>query len=168
MRDRFTRFNVGVSRLNKLINRLKLDGMEPLGLKAAHAMCIHQLACEDQLSFPQLCQRCDIDPALISRTLKELCASGHAEKMGQPGKYNAHYSLTDQGREVAGYIGWVVNGVIESADKGISEEELEVFYRVMEKLIANFERMTGERKNGADKPAAVKAPQENNRSEGEA
>ncbi len=143
MQDRFTRFTLGISRLNKQINKLKVEGMQPLGLKAAHAMCIHQLACEDRLSFPQLCERCDLDPALISRTLKELCASGHAVKDGSPGKYNARYSLTPSGRQVAGYIGDVVYRVTSGADEGIDPQELNAFYRVLEQLIRNFDRMSG-------------------------
>lgn len=142
MPDRFTKFNVCVSRLNKLINKLKVTGMQPVGLKAAHAMCIHQLACEAELTFPQLCERCDLDAGLISRTLKELCASGHIQKKGLPGRYNAHYCLTEEGAQVATYIQRVVDEVIERADQGIPPSELEVFYRVLARLIENFEAMT--------------------------
>lgn len=142
MQDQFTRFNVGVSRLNKLINKLKVTGMQPLGLKAAHVMCIHQLACEPELSFLQLCERCDLDAGLISRTLKELSASGHIIKEGVLGRYDAHYRLTREGQQVAQYIGCVVNRVIDYADEGIAQEELDVFYRVLMRLIENFERMS--------------------------
>lgn len=142
MQDQFTRFNVGVSRLNKLINKLKVVGMQPLGLKAAHAMCIHQLSCEPELSFPQLCERCDLDAGLISRTLKELCASGHILKEGLPGRYNAHYRLTEEGQRVAVYIHRVVCSVIRRADEGLTQEELAVFYRVLMRLIENFEEMS--------------------------
>lgn len=142
MQDQFTRFNVGVSRLNKLINKLKVTGMQPLGLKAAHVMCIHQLACEPELSFPQLCERCDLDAGLISRTLKELTISGHIIKDGELGRYDAHYRLTKEGERVAQHIRRVVDSVIAMADDGIAQEELEVFYRVLMRLIANFEEMS--------------------------
>ena len=141
MSQRFTRFTMKLSRLNKLIQKLKADGMSPYGLKAVDTLCIYQLAEHGALSFSEVAEQCDLDPALVSRTLRELVKNGMVDKQGQPGKYNATYCLTPLGAERAAAIRAVITAVQERADEGITTEELAVFYRVLTRLTENFEAM---------------------------
>ena len=140
--DRFTRFTISLSRLNKHIQKLKTDGMGKWGLKAVDTLCIYQLARCGEMSFSQVAERCDSDAALISRTLRELVKNGMVEKTGAPGKYNATYRLTPMGRERSEYIRRVTAVVQRQADQGVSPEDLETFYRVLDQLTLNFEKMT--------------------------
>ena len=156
MSQRFTRFTMKLSRLNKLIQKLKADGMSPFGLKGVDTLCIYQLAEHGTMAFSEVAEQCDLDPALVSRTLRELVKNGMVDKQGKPGKYNATDCQTPEGEKRALTIKQIINRVQERADEGISTEELAVYYRVLTRLTENFEAMAkdpgilagGERKEG--------------------
>lgn len=144
MSQRFTRFTMKLSRLNKLIQKLKADGMSPYGLKAVDTLCIYQLAEHGELAFSEVAERCELDPALVSRTLRGLVKNGMVDKQGQPGKYNATYRLTPLGEERAAAIKNIINHVQTRADQGIAPEDLAVFYRVLTRLTENFEAIAND------------------------
>ncbi len=141
MTERFTWFTMTLSRLNKQIQKLKTDGMGSFGLKAVDTLCLYQLDREESMSFSQLVQSCQLDPALVSRTLRDLSKIGMVEKDGQPGRYNARYSLTPAGAQRTREIRQIIQCLQVQADQGISEDDLAVFYRVLEQLSENFEKM---------------------------
>ena len=122
--DRFLKFTLSLSRMNKKVQAVKTAGMGMVGLKAAHTAA------------------CDLDPALISRTFSELIAAGMVEKQGEPGRYRARYVLTEQGSLQTAKIRQVIGLVQENADKNIAPEDLQTFYRVLEQLLNNFEEMS--------------------------
>ena len=102
MQDRFIRLSVSLARLQKVIQRIKTSGMGRIALKAGHTLVLCQLAAAPEgWHFSDLTERCDLDPAMISRVLADLVRSGLVEKCGAPGKYNALYLLTDAGRDRA-------------------------------------------------------------------
>lgn len=142
MTDRFTQFTLRISRLHKLIQKLKTNGMSRFGLKAVDTLCLYQLSCHDSLSFSQVAERCDLDPALVSRTLGSLTRSGMVQKEGQPGKYHARYSLTELGRTRTAEIVQLICAVQAKADEGVDPAELEIFYRVLDQLTRNFEALS--------------------------
>ena len=113
--------------------------MQPLGLKAVHAQLIYQLHLNPNQKFAELKKSCDSDAALISRALKELCASGEVIRLGDASKYNASYSLSEKGEASCQYIRTAVKAIIAQADSGISDDELATFYSVLTKFISNFE-----------------------------
>ena len=141
MADRFIVFTTGISRLNKLVSRLKTDGMLPVGLKNSHCLLIHTLSLNGECSFAQLSRECDLDQALVSRVLRDLTDSGHVQRIGAANKYNARYCLTASGQAVDKHIMTIVDRVIGGADQGIDPEDLNTFYRVLARLIENFENM---------------------------
>ena len=86
MNDRFIRLSVSLSRLQKVIQRIKTDGMNRIELKAGHTLVLCQLdAAPDGYRFSELTERCDLDPAMISRVLADLVRSGLVQKCGAPG-----------------------------------------------------------------------------------
>jgi len=90
-----------------------------------------------------------IDRSLISRELEPLKELGYIETDGDPSKrnYNAKIKLTEKGKEVADNIGKVALEVQTLADKGISEEELDSFYKTLEKLSKNLIDIAEENKS---------------------
>ena len=79
MNDRFIRLSVSLSRLQKVIQRIKTDGMNRIELKAGHTLVLCQLdAAPDGYRFSELTERCDLDPAMISRVRADLA------RIGQP------------------------------------------------------------------------------------
>lgn len=141
MTERFTRFTIRISRLHKLIQKLKTDGMGRFGLKGVDTLCLYQLSRHDSLSFSELAESCDLDPALVSRTLSSLTRAGMVEKDGPPGKYRARYALTTEGAAQTAEIVQLIRAVQEQVDEGLDPAELETFYRVLDRLTQNFERL---------------------------
>ena len=132
MEDRFIRLSVSLARLQKVIQRIKASGMSRIELKAGHTLVLCTLAAAPEgYRFSELTDRCDLDPAMISRVL--------VEKQGQPGKYNAIYLLTDAGRDRAVRVRAVVADVSRRADEGIDPAELATFYKVLDRLTRNLE-----------------------------
>ena len=112
MNDRFIRLSISLARLQKVIQRIKTSGMGRIALKAGHTLVLCQLAAAPEgWHFSDLTERCDLDPAMISRVLADLVRSGLVEKCGAPGKYNALYLLTDAGRDRAARVTAVVRDV---------------------------------------------------------
>ena len=141
MTERFTTFTIRISRLNKLIQKLKTDGMGRFGLKGVDTLCLYLLGLEGSMTFGEIAQHCDLDPALVSRTLSGLTRKGMVRKDGEPGKYRTPYTLTEEGRALTQQITSIIHTVQTQADEGISQEELATFYRVLGKLTDNFEQM---------------------------
>ena len=127
--DRFLKFTLSLSRMNKKVQAVKTAGMGMVGLKAAHTAVLYALSGHSEgLQFAEVAAACDLDPALISRTFSELIAAGMVEKQGEPGRYRARYVLTEQGSLQTAKIRQVIGLVQENADKNIAPEDLQTFY----------------------------------------
>ena len=141
MNDRFIRLSVSLSRLQKVIQRIKTDGMNRIELKAGHTLVLCQLdAAPDGYRFSELTERCDLDPAMISRVLADLVRSGLVQKCGAPG-------------DRAVRVRAVVADVSRRADEGIDPGELAIFYKVLAQLTENLEAVEAD-------PTAAFAPLE--------
>ena len=82
--DRFLKFTLSLSRMNKKVQAVKTAGMGMVGLKAAHTAVLYALSGHSEgLQFAEVAAACDLDPALISRTFSELIAAGMVEKQGE-------------------------------------------------------------------------------------
>ena len=140
MDTRFFRLTTSVGRLQKLIQKIKTEGMGQVDLKGSHTVVLCLLAaCPEGLHFAELTERCELDPALISRVLASLTRAGYVNKDGAPGKYNALYTLTPEGLQCADRVNTVITAFRQKADKDISPEELETFYSVLDRMTANLE-----------------------------
>ena len=141
MQDRFIRLSVSLARLQKVIQRIKTSGMGRIALKAGHTLVLCQLAAAPEgWHFSDLTERCDLDPAMISRVLADLVRSGLVEKRGAPGKY----LLTDAGRDRAARVTAVVRDVERRADEGIDPADLATFYKVLNQLTKNLEAVAAD------------------------
>ncbi len=84
--DRFLKFTLSLSRMNKKVQAVKTAGMGMVGLKAAHTAVLYALSGHSEgLQFAEVAAACDLDPALISRTFSELIAAGMVEKTRRAG-----------------------------------------------------------------------------------
>ena len=138
----FVQFTVAISRLNKLVQKIKTEGMRLFDLKGVHTLCLYQLMQRPEgMNFNEIAGSCDLDRALVSRMLKELQEKGLIRKDGEPGKYKATYFLTGKARGWVTEICRIVDEAQAFVDVGVSEEELAVFYKVLGQLTGNFERL---------------------------
>lgn len=143
MENHYLQFTLALSRINKAIQKLRLERMRDFDLKGAHTLCIYQLGQNPQgLTSTELAGCCDFDRGLASRTLKDLAKENIILKNGDEGKYGALYTLTPRGEEIYQNILVTITDVQKSVDQGIFEDELEVFYRVLHKLQKNFDKLT--------------------------
>ncbi len=79
------------------------------------------------------CFCCDLDPALVFRTLTKLAKDTLINKNTLVEKtYHSRYTLTSQGIQIARELKLIISSIQALADKEIIEEELSVFYRVLD------------------------------------
>ena len=144
MIDRFEKLTAGVSRIYKSIQKIKKEQMQTLELKGTHVMCIHYLSLHaDGLSAAELCRLCQEDKAGISRILAALEQSGfiHYDLSGEQKKYRAKATLTSVGKDYAEKVNALILKAIADVSQGITEEEREVFYRVLFLIADNLARI---------------------------
>lgn len=134
MIERFEKLTTGVSQIYKSIQKIKKDKMRTLELKGTHVTCIHYLSLyPDGLAAADLCRLCQEDKAGVSRILSELEQHGFIryDLPQEQKKYRARATLTKVGREYADKVNALILGAIEEVSRGITEEEREIFYRVL-------------------------------------
>lgn len=153
--ERFGKFTLLIDGIYKNIHKIKLETAPYLGVKSVHVFWIYSLRTHPEgLTATELAALSEIDRSLVSREVAKLCADGYIMSVGGTGKrknYNSRLVLTEKGMELAEYIRREAIDVQNRADDGISEEELELFYSVLEKLHNNFVKITKEREESFSK-----------------
>lgn len=150
--ERFSRFIKNVDTVQKSIRKFKVANAEAFGIKSVHILWVYELYSNPEgMSAAELAAKSMIDRSLISREIDELKKSGYVttEDTGTKRAYNAKIRLTEKGREMAKAVGAAGLDIQRRADDGVSEAELESFYKTFEKLSKNLERIATE------KPCAV-------------
>ncbi|MBQ8447660.1 MAG: hypothetical protein IJX27_01860 [Clostridia bacterium] len=155
--ERFGKFTLLIDGIYKNIHKIKLNTAPYLGIKGVHIFWIYSLRNHPEgLTSTELATRSEIDRSLVSREVAKLCADGYIMSVGGTGKrknYNSRLVLTEKGMELAEYIRREAMEVQNLADDGISEDELLLFYTVLEKLHNNFIKITKEREEALSKKA---------------
>jgi len=153
--ERFGKFTLLIDGIYKNIHKIKLDTAPYLGIKSVHVFWIYLLRKHsDGLTSTELASISEIDRSLVSREVAKLCADGYIMSVGGTGKrknYNSRLVLTEKGMELAESIRLEAMDVQARADAGITEEELALFYAVLEKLHDNFVKITKEREESLSK-----------------
>lgn len=145
MSVKFVRFTLSINKVTKLIRKLRMDGMNQFNLKGESTQILYQLYEHEQgMSFKDLVQECGLDPAMISRNLKKLVENQIVYKTGEDGRYKATYYLSDKGWQVMRKVDAIINQVEKEALKGISESEMDLFYKILSKLMYNLENLPGD------------------------
>ena len=131
--DRFDRFSHLTSSAVKSIQKLKIKGMLPFGLTAAHTVCLrHLYNSPDGITRTKLVRLCDIDKAQISRTINDLCSKGYViETENENTNYRKRLKLTPMGKDTTEMINKKILAVNEFVSEDIPEEELEIFYETL-------------------------------------
>lgn len=143
--DRFADFTISVARLNKWLQKTKSDAMKAYDLKGAHVLCLYRLEQKQQGSmFSEIVKNCDFDRAFASRILRELNDRGLVYRDGEEGKYKALYFLTNEGKTLMPKLHSIINRVQARIDEGISEADLVVYYRVVDRMLHNMEQISAE------------------------
>ncbi len=144
---RFEKFTLLIDGIHKSVNKIKVDTAPIFGVKGVHILWVYELLLSpDGLTATELATRSMVNRSLVSREIEELRSAGYIISGKDGGtRYKEKYILTDEGKAIAEKICREVLSVQNKVSDGISEEELEVFYSTLEKLNANFEKLTKNR-----------------------
>ena len=141
---RFEKFTLLIDGIHKSIHTMKLDAAPYMGVKGVHVFWIYEISKHERgLTSAELAAVSRIDRSLVSREIAALMKGGYISSLGRDGakRYNERFVLTERGRELAEWIKERVLGVQNVVSAGIEEEELTVFYSVLERLSSNFEQL---------------------------
>lgn len=147
---RFRRFVLLVDGIHKSVQKIKYNNAPDFGVKGVHTLWVYELLCHPEgMTASELANESMIDRSLISREIERLKEIGYIETDDNNGKrnYNTKIRLTERGREVAASIGEIAMDVQTRANAGISESDLEGFYRTLEKLNQNLAEIAEEHKD---------------------
>lgn len=145
MKERFETFVTAIMQIYRSIQKLKNQEMADFGLKGTHVMCLFQLQQHPEgLTGGQLAQLCDEDKAAISRSVAELRACGLVQvPEGSGRRYRVQISLTEQGRELTRQMDQKIIDAVLAGAQGYSQEEREIFYRVLLQIADNLQTACG-------------------------
>lgn len=142
---RFEKFTLLIDGVHKSIHKIKLDMAPKVGVKGVHVLWVYELyEHKEGLTSTELASVSRIDRSLVSREIDDLMKEGCIECIDKSSgkRYNGRFVLTERGRELAEWIIERVLDVQNSVSSGISKEELETFYSVLERLDKNLEELT--------------------------
>lgn len=143
MESRYELLSGVISGIHHDIQKIERVEMAKYDLKGPYAQCLLALKRHpDGITAARLCEICEKDKAAVSRILAELEDSGMVNREHRNGsRYRANLFLTEQGHIVAGTVVEKVRQAVELAGVGFSEEEREVFYRVLSIISGNLHRL---------------------------
>lgn len=147
MQNRFETFTLLITSINRSIQRIKAEEMAEFDLKSSHVSCLYYLYKQNSLTARDLCDICGEDKANISRSVKYLEEHGYlvCESTAQK-RYLSTLSLTEKGREVGRALAEKVDGILDSASRGLTEEERLIMYRSLTLINENLSKICDEYK----------------------
>lgn len=144
MIERFEVFTTTISQIYKSLQRIKMQEMSEFHLKGTHTMCMFELNRNPEgLTVTQLSTFCKEDKAAISRTIAELAAKGLVTSASSK-KYRAPIKLTETGYATAKQIDELVIEAVAAGSAGFTEEERDIFYKVLTQISDNLNHYLNE------------------------
>ena len=142
MRERYHLFTTLIANINRSIKRIKIEEMSEYDLKSIHVSCLYYLHTEGGLTAKQLCEMCEEDKANVSRCVEYLEERGYIQARPSGCKrYKSPLELTEKGHKTAEVINSKVSKILEETSVGVSTEEREIFYRCLETICDNLQRI---------------------------
>ncbi len=140
--DRFQSFTVLITKINRSIHKIKTMKMAEFQLKSPHVNCLYYLYKTGGLTAKELADICEEDKASLSRSLEYLEGQGYVFCQSNTKKrYRATLSLTDAGRALGARISEKIDGVLESAGMGVSDEDRATMYESLASISENLEKI---------------------------
>lgn len=146
MLNRFSRFSLAISEIDRCWHKLAAEEMAIYDLNSAHAVYLHALYNADEgITASKLGELCCKNKADVSRMVAILEKRGLIKKEGVAGSlYRAKLLLTDEGKKAAEHVQARAAIAVEIAGAGLSDDDREVFYRSLELITTNLQRLCKE------------------------
>ena len=140
MEERFKTFTVLISKISRNIRKIKTEEMADFNLKSHHVSCLYYLYKNGSLTAKELCDICEEDKAAISRSILYLEREGYIFCNSDSVKrYKSPLFLTEKGIEAGKNVALKVDGIIDKAGAGLSEEERVIFYKCLNLIDSNLQ-----------------------------
>lgn len=147
MLDRFERFSLAISEIDRCWHKLAAEEMAKYDLNSAHAVYLNVLRQhEGGITAARLGELCCKNKADVSRMVSILEQKGLLLKEAVGGNmYRALLKLTEKGREAACHVQERAALAVELAGAGLSDMDRGVFYAALERITENLQTLS---KNG--------------------
>ena len=139
MQEQFKIFTGLIASINRNIRKVKTEIMAEHNLKCPHVSPLYYLYTEKELTLKQLCQKCNEDKGVMSRSVKSLEGEGLVDTNFINKKYKNKLRLTESGKEVGKEISEKINCAIIDATKGLTDEDKECIYRSLTLINKNLQ-----------------------------
>ncbi len=137
MEDLYVNFTVSISKLNKLVQRIKSYEIGKYDLQPIHVSCGYYLSKNPQgLTAKELCEMALEDKAAISRALKTMQEKGMVRYV--PKGRNEVVQLTKEGEELGKIINERINLAVKAGCAHITDEERKFFYNSLLEISDNL------------------------------
>lgn len=146
MLNRFTRFSLAISEIDRCWHKLAAEEMAKYELNSPHAVYLTTLYnFEDGITAAKLGELCCKNRSDVSRMIAILEKKGlvRKEAIGD-NLYRAKLLLTDEGKQAAAHVQQRAALAVELAGSGMSDTDREVFYRCLESITANLQKLSRE------------------------
>ena len=147
MLDRFARFSLAISEIDRCWHKLAAEEMAKYGLNSPHAVYLNTLYENPEgVTAAKLGEMCCKNKADVSRMIAIMEKKGLVKKEAVGGNlYRAKLLLTQEGRCAAEHVRKNAARAVELAGAGMTDGDRQVFYRCLEQITANLQDLS---KNG--------------------
>lgn len=137
MEDLYINFTVLISKINKVIQRIKSFEIAKYGLQPIHVSCSYYLSKNPQgLTAKELSAMTLEDKAAISRALKTLNEKGFVQYA--PGGRNEIVKLTKEGMAFTDIVSKKIKLAVDAGSVKLTEKEHEFFYSSLIEIANNL------------------------------
>ena len=143
MEEKFQTFTVQISKLARMVKKIKSEEMAEFDLKGPNVSCLYYLLkCNGALTAKELTEICDEDKAAISRSLDFLEKEGYifCESKFEK-RYKSPLMLTDKGREVAVKLAEKIDKIVDFASAELDPNERLVMYKCLGIISGNLQKL---------------------------
>lgn len=146
MLNRFERFSLAISEINRCWHKLAAEELAKYELNSPHAVYLNTLYQHaDGITAAKLGELCGKNKADVSRMVSILEKKGLVKKESTGANlYRARLKLTEEGKEAARHVQERAALAVELAGAGLSEQDREAFYRALERITANLQKLSKE------------------------
>lgn len=144
MVSRFEQFTSAISSIYRYVQKIERDEMEKYGLKGAFAQYLLAMEHHPQgITAAALCEVCDKDKSAVSRILTEMEAKGLIlRESDHDSQYRARLTLTEAGKQAAGFVSRKATIAVELAGKGLADADRKIFYATLDLIAANLQAVS--------------------------
>lgn len=146
MLDRFARFSLAISEIDRCWHKLAAEEMAKYDLNSPHAVYLTTLYnFEEGVTAAKLGELCCKNKADVSRMVAILEKKGLVRKEAIGGNlYRAKLRLTEEGKQAAEHVQRRAALAVELAGSGMTDTDREVFYRCLESITINLQTLSKE------------------------